>query len=286
MSLLNPEKPKDKSSELKLRTISSLVLAPLTIGVTVVGGHVFDAFWFIAASLVAYEFLRLFTPWHRPFWGAFFIHLSIFCAIYGLVRDAQSAIILKLIAPALFLLFVWNEARAKIAVFWHFMALFYSLVTFSAPLVIISHDHGGAVAMLWIFAVVWGTDIGAYFVGRTIGGPKLAPSISPGKTWSGFLGGLMFGTGMGMGWVIVAQSLFGWSWVEGPSLMLISAMGSVVGQVGDLFESFLKRRLMVKDSGKMIPGHGGIIDRLDSFVFVALYLMLLMLFGAFSGLVQ
>ena len=286
MTLFAPRDISDKRSELLLRVISALVLAPVTIGVTVLGGHVFDAFWFIAAVLMSYEFLRLITPRHRPFWGAVFIHASIFCALYGFVRESEPSLVLKLIAPSLFLLFVWNESRAGISPFWHIMALFYPLVTFAAPLVIISHPHGGAVAMVWIFAVVWGTDIGAFFVGRLMGGPKLAPSISPGKTWSGFVGGLLFGTAISVVWIELAGQQWGWTWVSGSSLVLICLMASVIGQIGDLFESFLKRRLGVKNSGRLIPGHGGIIDRLESFLFVALDLLLLLIFGAFSGLIQ
>ena len=286
MTLFAPHDISDKRSELLLRVISALVLAPVTIGVTVLGGHVFDAFWFIAAVLMSYEFLRLITPRHRPCWGAVFIHASIFCALYGFVRESEPSLVLKLIAPSLFLLFVWNESRAGISSFWHIMALFYPLVTFAAPLVIISHPHGGAVAMVWIFAVVWGTDIGAFFVGRLMGGPKLAPSISPGKTWSGFVGGLLFGTAISVVWIELAGQQWGWTWVSGSSLVLICLMASVIGQIGDLFESFLKRRLGVKNSGRLIPGHGGIIDRLDSFIFVALYLLLLLISGAFSGLIQ
>ncbi len=285
MSVLDPAKATAKRDELILRIVSALVLAPLTIGVTLVGGDAFDAFWFIAAVLMSYEFLRLITMIHRPFWGAVFIHASVFCALYGFVRESEPSLVLKLIAPSLFLLFVWNESRAGISPFWHGMALFYPLVTFAAPLVIISHPHGGAVAMIWIFAVVWGTDIGAFFVGRLMGGPKLAPSISPGKTWSGFIGGLLFGTAISVAWIELAGLQWGWSWVSGPSLILICLMASIIGQIGDLFESFLKRRLGVKDSGKLIPGHGGIIDRLDSFLFVALYLLLLLISGTFSGLI-
>ncbi|MFZ4787788.1 MAG: phosphatidate cytidylyltransferase [Beijerinckiaceae bacterium] len=285
MSLLDHSKTTAKRDELILRIVSALVLAPLTIGVTLLGGNVFDGFWFIAAVLMSYEFLRLITPFYRPFWGAVFIHVSIFFALYGFLSETNPGIVLKLIAPSLFLLFVWNESRAGISPFWHFMALFYPLVTLAAPLVIISHPHGGAVAMIWIFAVVWGTDIGAFFVGRLMGGPKLAPSISPGKTWSGFIGGMLFGTAISVAWIELAGLQWGWSWVSGPSLILICLMASIIGQIGDLFESFLKRRLGVKDSGRLIPGHGGIIDRLDSFLFVALYLLLLLISGTFSGLI-
>jgi hypothetical protein len=106
MSVLDHSKTTAKRDELILRIVSALVLAPLTIGVTLLGGNVFDGFWFIAAVLMSYEFLRLITPFYRPFWGAVFIHVSIFFALYGFLSETNPGIVLKLIAPSLFLLFV------------------------------------------------------------------------------------------------------------------------------------------------------------------------------------
>lgn len=123
-------------------------------------------------------------------------------------------------------------------------------------------EYGFAVILL-LFAVVWSTDIFAFFGGRSLGGPKLAPVISPKKTWSGFLCGLAGGVVAGL----IAASIFGMSsflWIAFLSLIL-----SLSGQVGDLFESALKRRFHVKDSGVLIPGHGGVLDRVDSMIFAA-----------------
>jgi len=123
--------------------------------------------------------------------------------------------------------------------------------------------------------VIFATDTGAYFTGRQIGGEKLAPDISPGKTWSGAIGGFGFGTLAGLiAWLlIVPQSPW---WIG----LVLSAAMSILGQVGDLAESAIKRRFRVKDSGDIIPGHGGLMDRLDSLTFGAIFVFLV---GAIHG---
>jgi phosphatidate cytidylyltransferase len=129
-------------------------------------------------------------------------------------------------------------------------------------------DHAGLIAILFLFAVVWATDIMAYFVGRTVGGPKLAPAISPGKTISGAVGGAVGGVVAGLVLAVAAG-------VPGlPLLGVVALLLSVVAQMGDLFESAVKRRNGVKDSGNMIPGHGGLLDRVDGLVAAALALYL------------
>ena len=123
-----------------------------------------------------------------------------------------------------------------------------------------SGDQGLSI-LLWIFLVTWATDIGAYFAGRRFGKRKLAPSISPGKTVEGLWGG------------VVAAALFGAAWVIATDLnramILLAPLFAVAAQVGDLFESKMKRRAGVKDSGDWLPGHGGLLDRLDGLVPVA-----------------
>ena len=117
-------------------------------------------------------------------------------------------------------------------------------------------NDAGSIVILWIFLLVWGTDIGGYFAGKTFGGPKLAPQISPNKTWSGLVGGMVLAGLLSQ----LAWGIFSLSRVE---LFVASAGLAVFAQLGDLIESAIKRKFDVKDSGGIIPGHGGILDRVD-----------------------
>jgi len=146
-------------------------------------------------------------------------------------------------------------------------ALYVGLPVFSL-LAIRLHDDGLALS-LWAMALVWACDSGAFFVGRQFGGPKLAPSISPAKTWSGLIGGVGAAT-------LLALVM---RWAHGLPLHLVVATPflAVLAQGGDLFESALKRRAGVKDSGNVLPGHGGVMDRLDGIVPVAPIAALLIL---------
>ena len=122
--------------------------------------------------------------------------------------------------------------------------------------------------LVWVFIVVWATDIGAFFAGRAIGGPKLAPSVSPNKTVAGLVGGALSAGLLSYAWVMFTSL---------PSLLVWLAVPfAVVAQLGDLFESGLKRRAGVKDSGTWLPGHGGLLDRIDGLVPVAVLTAALM----------
>jgi phosphatidate cytidylyltransferase len=129
-----------------------------------------------------------------------------------------------------------------------------------APIVLRGEAQEGFLALLFLFAVVWTTDVSAYFVGRAVGGPRLMPQVSPGKTWSGALGGSFcaVAVAVALGKAIALPGLF--------SLAMLALVLSIVAQAGDLFESFVKRRFGAKDSSRLIPGHGGLMDRLDGFI--------------------
>ncbi len=129
----------------------------------------------------------------------------------------------------------------------------------------------GRETVIWIVACTWATDIGAYFVGASAGGAKLAPRISPSKTWSGLIGG--------MAWAAVTSAVLGFAFGLGStfSLAVIGACLAVVGQVGDLAESAAKRGAGVKDSGNLIPGHGGLLDRVDGLVAILVVVALVRL---------
>jgi phosphatidate cytidylyltransferase len=270
-------------TELFKRIASAVVLAPLAVAAVYIGGLAFTAFWFVVAILVSFEFLRMLNKWGQLLWGTWFIHLSVLLSFYNLVFVDPSHILLNCIGPALFLLWLYYDRSFGTPAPWSFLAMLYSATSFLAPVYVMMHKDGGAVAIIFAFAVVWGTDVGAYFVGRYFGGPKLAPRISPGKTWSGFFGGLVLGTGLAFGWCLYAKNMFQLAWVGGLPLLVLAAVGSVLGQIGDLFESFIKRRLDVKNSGTLIPGHGGVMDRIDSILFVFIYLALLLSSGFLAG---
>jgi phosphatidate cytidylyltransferase len=130
-------------------------------------------------------------------------------------------------------------------------------VALPAIAVLFVHAVGGVNSIFWLLAVVWGTDIGAYAVGRLIGGPKLAPKISPNKTWAGAIGGLVCGVAAAAG-LAAALNL-----PMSQPMLAAAATVALAAEAGDLFESALKRWYDVKDSGTLIPGHGGVMDRFD-----------------------
>lgn len=147
--------------------------------------------------------------------------------------------------------------RPGVSLLWP-AGLVYVVIAGGALLWLRASPANGRADVLFLLLVVWAGDIGAYLVGRWIGGPRLAPRISPGKTWSGSLGGLVAAVAVGL---LAAHFLT--SGAEASHVALVAALLGVVAQAGDLLESYVKRRLEVKDSGHLIPGHGGLFDRLD-----------------------
>lgn len=157
------------------------------------------------------------------------------------------------------LIVAWEWARMVTGPAWIVSGVVYALALFAAPVLLRADPEFGLLAIVLLFAIVWSTDVFGYFAGRAIGGPKLMPAVSPKKTWAGAVGGTL---GAMIAAVIVARLFgsFGIMAVAGIALLL-----SVCAQAGDLFESFVKRKFGVKDSSQIIPGHGGVMDRLDGF---------------------
>ena len=237
------------AAELALRVGSALVLAPLAIGVAYVGGWPFAVFWGVAAIGVLWEWATLVAGDDRrsvSIAGGASIVLAI-----GLAQtDHLVAAVIVLAMGAL--------AMAVAS------GIPYAGALGVAPVVLRSDGAYGFLAIVFVFAIVWATDVLAYFVGRALGGPKLMARVSPKKTWSGALAGAAAAVLAG---VAVART------AGLPGLVpvaVIALLLSVLAQAGDLFESALKRRFGAKDSGHLIPGHGGLMDRLDGFVTAAL----------------
>ncbi|MDB5629887.1 MAG: phosphatidate cytidylyltransferase [Tardiphaga sp.] len=142
---------------------------------------------------------------------------------------------------------------------WIALGGLYATAALAGSLLVRHDQHYGVAALLLVLAVVWASDIGGYVVGKSVGGRKLAPRVSPNKTWAGAIGGFGLSLLVAAGFTVAGQGAL-------MPLLLVAAGLSVVSQAGDLFESAIKRRFGVKDSSHIIPGHGGLLDRLDGFV--------------------
>ena len=255
-------------SNLLLRIVSSLVLAPLAIAAAYFGGLVFFAFWAVAALAVLWEWDTLVCGHDRnPVLAT------------GAVALAGSGLLIVLdrpsVAIALIALGCFGVAAlaSSIRRMWCTAGLVYAAGLLIAPVLLRRDASFGSAAILFLFVIVWLTDITAYFVGRAVGGPKLMPRVSPNKTWSGAIGGTAASM---IGGVIVA-SQFGIGGLVAAAV--VAFVLSVVSQLGDLAESAVKRQFNAKDASQLIPGHGGLMDRLDGFVAAAVA-------GALIGMVH
>lgn len=245
-------------TELRLRIISGIVLAIAVLAATWFGGLAFRALAAGIALLVYYEWSTITRIAESDFRGNAFGWLSV-AGISALVLFGSDDLALPtlLAAVVIGILFVFAAKSSR----WLPGGILYAGLTAISLAAIRGESAHGFAAMLFIFAVVWATDILAYFIGRAIGGPKLAPSISPGKTWSGAIGGAVSAVVAG---TLVHMAFFSLNGLWVPAIALVL---SVFSQIGDLFESFIKRRFGVKDSSRLIPGHGGVMDRVDGLVF-------------------
>lgn len=252
-----------KFAETGLRAVSALVMAALALGALWVGGWLFAAFWTVAGIAILWE-------WQNLVGGeGVRTRLSVGAAAIALVAGLGSlghpdAAITVLALAALAVGWLSRGQRAV----WAGAGVIYAGAMVLAVCVLRSSMFYGLVATLWLFAVVWTADIMAYFGGRLIGGPKLWPRISPGKTWSGFFVGVVSGA-------IVSCIVALWLTTPGEAsitpLVVLGLLTAAISQGGDLFESSVKRRFGAKDSSHVIPGHGGVMDRLDAFVFASIF---------------
>ncbi|OJU72011.1 MAG: phosphatidate cytidylyltransferase [Rhizobiales bacterium 63-7] len=247
------------SQELKLRIVSAIVLAVIVLGATWMGGAAFRIVCAVIGLLIYSEWSTITGLASRVVGGNAFGWFALAVIAGNTVFGAEDLAI-PLLGGCVFtavLLTVFNRSGT----WWLPGGILYAGLSCVSLAAIRDDDHIGLAAMLFVFAVVWGTDILAYFVGRAIGGPKLAPRISPGKTWSGAIGGASAG--------VIAGAIASYSAAGSVGLwtVAIALMLSVSSQISDLFESFIKRRFGVKDSGRIIPGHGGVMDRVDGLVF-------------------
>jgi phosphatidate cytidylyltransferase len=264
--------PAQRRSDLATRAIAGVVMIAVAVAALYAGGR---PFWLLATAAA----LLMMAEWA------------------GLMRLPRARILLSVLVTAVVMLLAgsafglfsfvvtpthapWEIAAwalaggAALAVAGRSARLGIGLIYVAWPaiaLLFLRVQPQGLGLALWTLVVVWSTDIGAYFAGRGIGGPKLSPSISPNKTWAGLGGGVV--AALIAGYVLATM-------LSLPAALLwLGAPMAVLAQIGDLFESWLKRRAGVKDSGRILPGHGGVLDRLDGLVPVAVAIALLLMLG-------
>jgi phosphatidate cytidylyltransferase len=256
-----PVKTSGSFADLGPRMASAAVLVAAAVWTLSVGGDVFALFWTLAGFAINWEWQGLVGGERRlarVVLGGAAVAAAAAFARTGLMGMAVFE--LGLLAAAAGLLA--GEGRRL----WAFAGVVYAGAPVAAVCLLREIPGQGALAIAWLFAVVWGTDIFAYFGGRLIGGPKLWPRVSAGKTWSGTLTGLVLGALLGFGLVWVGGGARpGWAAIA------LGLVASALSQIGDLAESAFKRRFGVKDSSQLIPGHGGVMDRLDGFIFAAVF---------------
>ncbi len=265
-----PAEPGSQGS-LTLRVLSSLVLAPIAIAAAWFGWPWLPIVTAAAGAVMAWEWARLCRAGRLGASGVVLIG-AVLAAIAAAAAGAVApAIGLSLLGAAI----VFGTARLEQGgePRWLTLGALWIALPCALLLWLGRPDGIGPRTVLWIFAIVWATDIGAYAVGRRLGGPLLAPRWSPRKTWAGLIGGA--GCAALAGWG--TARLLGGSPVL--PLVLVSAGLAIVEQFGDLAESVAKRRFGVKDSSGLIPGHGGLLDRLDGLLAVIPAVALLTLIG-------
>lgn len=251
------------ASELQLRVLSGVVMIAIALTALWFGGI---AFWALVSLLAVLMMVEWATMAQASRWQTILgavLAAALMVAALSFVDPVQLAAYQERIIAQTFdlaglgaILLAVVTFRARLGV-----GLLYAVFPAVALIFLREQPGQGLMLALWTLVIVWATDIGAYFAGRAIGGPRLAPKLSPNKTWAGLLGGMAAAllAGAGIAW---AGDLPAACWVAGAPL-------AVAAQMGDLFESWLKRRSGVKDSGTLLPGHGGVLDRLDGVVPVA-----------------
>jgi len=249
-------------ADLGPRVISAVVMVAAAASTLYLGGVVFTLFWLLAGLALNWEWQNLVggeRPQWRMFAGAAAVAGAAFLGRNGLAGVATLEIVAFAAAAAAL---AGPERRI-----WAAAGVVYASAPIFAVCWLRESPDLGILAIAFLFAVVWGTDIFAYFGGRLIGGPKLWPRVSAGKTWSGTITGVLSGALLGLATIWFG----GGSALVGFPIFLIGLATAAVSQMGDLTESSVKRRFGVKDSSQLIPGHGGVMDSLDGFIFASVF---------------
>lgn len=255
------------ASGLGLRVVSSVVMIAAALIAVSAGPIVFALFIVAGVVVLAWEWVRLTGEGRFGATGAMLAFTAVAIVASAVAERPALAIGGAAIASAIVYLFAWRSGREHPR--WIAAGPLYIGLPAVALIWLRGDDEQGRHLILWLMLTVWATDIGAFFAGRLIGGPLLAPRISPKKTWAGLIGAMVSAGLVGA----VASAVD----AQAPATVLLAAAGAmlaIVAQAGDLGESWVKRRFGAKDSSQIIPGHGGLFDRVDGLIAAAVVLAL------------
>ena len=254
------------------RVWSALIILPVVLLALWAGGAVFSGFLALAGVIMSYEWVRLLAS-TQPRRDGFLLS----CALIGLLLVAYLASPNDALRLLIVLMFILG------GVFWFFRwrltPVVGGMVYLGWPLLAVAFFREGAsggLVILYIFLTVWAVDIFAMFAGKLFGGPRMAPRISPNKTWAGLLGAV-FGASLVAVISYYAANVLVALTLTLPVILLLGGVLAVVSQMGDLFESALKRKYDLKDAGSILPGHGGVLDRVDGLIGALIFLHLIVL---------
>ena len=254
-----------RKGEVVLRIASGLVLAALALAATLYSPWSFLPLVVVGGGLAIWEWGKLTRG--NGFDGTALISAVTVAAVAVLTSLWRPDLATLILASASAVIFVTQPARRQSA--WSVAGLLYIALPAAALVWLRGDEALGAIAVVYLFAVAWTTDTASYAAGRLIGGPKLAPRISPGKTWSGFIIGALTPALVGIAFALALKS------TSPLRLALVSVALALACQAGDLTESWVKRRFGAKDMSQMIPGHGGLLDRIDGLLFAAVLVALI-----------